>query len=133
MRTQLAKPDAVIAGIAARQHGVLTFAQLVGAGLSRGAIARRAAAGRLHRVHRGVYAVGHVGLSNEGRWMAAVLVCGLGAVLSHRSAAELWTLLGPAGGLIDVTVPTVNGRGRRSGLRIHRSPSLASGAAIASR
>ena len=66
-------------------------------------------AGRLHRVHRGVYAVGHPGLSSEGRWMAAVLACGDGAVLSHRSAAELWELLPAAKGDVHVTLP---GRGR---------------------
>ncbi len=74
--------------------------------------------------HRGVYAVGHPGLSNEGRWMAGVLACGMGAVLSHRSAAELWSLLDADPGLVHVTTPTRGGRGRRRGLRIHRSPSL---------
>jgi very-short-patch-repair endonuclease len=56
--------------------------------------------------------------------MAAVLACGEGALLSHRSAAELWELLPPRGGPIDITVPTAAGRRKRRGIRIHRSPSL---------
>jgi very-short-patch-repair endonuclease len=122
MREQVVKADAKVAAIAARQHGVVTFTQLKRAGLSRSAVSRRVAAGRLHRVHRGVYAVGHRGLSWAGRWTAAVLACGDGAVLSHRSAAELWELLPTAGGPIHVTIPaTSGGRGSRHGLRIHRS------------
>jgi very-short-patch-repair endonuclease len=114
--------DARAAQIAGWQHGLATFAQLVAVGLSPTAIKRRVQAGRLHRVYRGVYAVGHRALSDEGRWMAAVLACGAGAVLSHRAAAELWRLLAPSQGVIDVTVPAGSGgRRRRSGLRIHRS------------
>ena len=56
--------------------------------------------------------------------MAAVLALGKGAVLSHRSAAELWTLLPARGGLVDVTVPSASGRARRADLRLHRSPLL---------
>ena len=56
--------------------------------------------------------------------MAAVLACGEAAVLSHRSAAELWQLLPRRDGPVDVTIPTVTGRRRRTGLRIHRSPHL---------
>lgn len=84
--------DAVIARLAARQHGVVTLFQLLAAGLSRKQIELRVAHGRLHRVYRGVYAVGHPGLSREGRWMAALLAVGEGAVLSHLCAAALWKL-----------------------------------------
>jgi very-short-patch-repair endonuclease len=56
--------------------------------------------------------------------MAAVLACGSGAVLSHRSAAELWRLLEPGATSVDVTVATAAGRKRRPGLRIHRSAEL---------
>ena len=93
MRLQSANPDEVCAQTAARQHGVVTFEQLLAAGLTQAAIQRRVGAARLHRVYRGIYAVGHAGLSNEGRWFAAVSACGEGAVLSHRSAAELHGLL----------------------------------------
>jgi len=116
--------DAAIARIAERQHGIATSAQLVSAGLSPAAIAKRVRAGRLHRVHRGVYAVGYPAVAREARWMAAVLACGPGSLLSHRSAAELWELLRPAEGPIEVTVPTQNGRRRRANLVIHRCAAL---------
>ena len=85
--------DALIAGIAARQHGVITTAQLVSAGLGTSAISKRAANGRLHRRYRGVYAVGQPRLSPQGEWMAAILACGPGSYLASLSAAvhmKLW-------------------------------------------
>jgi very-short-patch-repair endonuclease len=109
--------------LAARQHGVVSVAQLAAHGVSKDAITARLRRGRLHRVHRGVYAVGHAGLGHEGRWMAAVLACGPSAVLSHRSAGELWGLLEPKSGAIEITIRSASGR-RRNGLRIHRSPDL---------
>jgi hypothetical protein len=63
-------------------------------------------------------------LSNEARWTAAVLACGLGAALSHGAAAVHWGLLRPLDGPIDVTVPSHNGRKRRRGIRIHRCATL---------
>ena len=78
-----------MAALATRQYGMFASRQL---GLDAHAIRRRAAAGRLHRVHRAVYAVGHLGLGREATWLAAVLACGEGAVLSHRSAATLWNI-----------------------------------------
>lgn len=125
MVDQSASVDSGIAGIARVQHGIATTQQLVDAGLSKSAISKRAQRGRLHRIHRGVYAVGHDGLDKEARWMAAVLVCGPGAVLSHGAAAVHWGLLRPLDGLIDVTIPSQNGRARRQGVRIHRCASLA--------
>lgn len=115
--------NAAIATIAGRQHGVITYAQLLQAGLSPSSVRDRVRSGRLFRVHRGVYAVGHPALSIEGRWMAAVLACGDGAVLSHRSAAELWGMLKPLGGLPSVSVPRSGGR-RRRGIVTHRPASL---------
>ena len=76
-----------------RQHGVIARAQLVQLGLTDSGIARRVRDGRLHRVHQGVYAVGHPKLTMEGRFLAAVVSCGSDAALSHASAAVLWHLL----------------------------------------
>jgi hypothetical protein len=117
-------PDRAVARVAARQHGIVAIAQLQQAGLGRGAVSRRVAAGRLYRVHRGVYAVGHPGLSAEATWMAAVLACGKGAALSHRSAAELCGLLELRHGPAHVSVPAAGGRAQRAGIRVHRIPSL---------
>ncbi len=89
------EPDLVVARVATRQHGIVSIRQLYAAGLTKDAVKRRVSAGRLHRVYRGVYAVGHIAIGNEGTWMAAVLASGPHAVLSHRSAAELWGMLGP--------------------------------------
>jgi very-short-patch-repair endonuclease len=130
MDEESARTDAVMAAIAERQHGVVTYRQLREVGIGKDSIWKAVRAGRLHRVYRGVYAVGHAGLSIEGEWMAAVLACGDGAVLSHRSAAQLWRMLEPARGPIDVTIPTVNGRRRREGIRLHRSPSMPGSATI---
>jgi very-short-patch-repair endonuclease len=121
MREQV---DLAIAEIAARQHGVISIRQLRQAGVGKSATSRRVRTGRLHRLHRGVYAVGHPGISREGQWMAAVLACGKGAVLSHRSATVHWGLLPPADGPVDVTVPNQVGRASRSGIRLHRCLSL---------
>jgi very-short-patch-repair endonuclease len=125
-------PDAWIARLASNQHGVLSTAQIASAGLSHAGVTRRVRAGRLHRIHRGVYAVGHWRLSDEGRWMAAVLACGEGAVLSHLSAAELWGIrrrtrrLSGSGvaGTVHVTAPGTAGRRKRNGVILHRSSTL---------
>jgi Transcriptional regulator, AbiEi antitoxin/Protein of unknown function (DUF559) len=92
-RYKLSTPDRKVALIAAEDWGVVSVAELLACGLTRNAIATRVAAGRLHRVYRGVYAVGHRGLTMRGKLLAAVKVCGDGAVLSHFSAAALWQLL----------------------------------------
>jgi hypothetical protein len=114
--------------LASRQHGVISTSQLLRTGLTRRQIEIWTRNGHLHRLFQGVYAVGHVGISQEGRWMAAVLCCrGHGqrdAVLSHRSAAELWNLLPRRSGTIDVAVIGENGRARQRGVRIHRPRTL---------
>ncbi|HEX5594343.1 MAG TPA: type IV toxin-antitoxin system AbiEi family antitoxin domain-containing protein [Solirubrobacterales bacterium] len=103
-----------MARLAARQHGVVTAKQLAEVGLGRSAISERTRSGRLHRLHRGVYAVGHRAPDWHERWMAAVLACGEGAVLSHHSAAALWKLLKPIEGPVHVSVPSASGcRSRR--------------------
>lgn len=116
--------DERIAALATRQHGVVATRQLVALGLTKRAVSHRAQAGRLHPLHRGVYAVGHADVSYLGRWMAAVLACGDGAVLSHRSAAALWDVLADSAGRTEVTVPTAGGRATRDRVRVHRCPTL---------
>ena len=109
-----------IADLAARQHGLVTRPQLLGAGFADTAIAHRVQAGRLIRVHRGVFAVGHRPPTAHARAMAAVLACGPRAVLSHRSAAALWELARwPRE--VEVTAPTLH---RHRGVLVHRSRTL---------
>jgi predicted transcriptional regulator of viral defense system len=115
--------DRAIARIAAEQHGVITLAQLIEAGLSRDAVDHRARAGRLYRLHRGVYAVGRPDLKPDGHRLAAVLACGAPAVLSHKSAGAPWEILATAQTSIDVTVPGKT-LAPRPGIRVHRTRSL---------
>jgi Transcriptional regulator, AbiEi antitoxin/Protein of unknown function (DUF559) len=94
-----------LAALAARQHGVVTIAQLVDLGLDRRAVSRWARDGRLHALYRGVYAVGHTALSREAEWLAAVLACGDGAALCRVSATELWQIWRKPALWPDVVVP----------------------------
>ncbi len=110
--------------LASWQHGIVTVAQLREEGLDGSAVRRAVQAGRLHRVHRGVYAVGHRSLSWRGRWLAAVLAAGEGAALSHSSAAALWQFLRPVPGPIHVTLGAQSGRARRRGIELHRCRTL---------
>jgi hypothetical protein len=125
MREKCAQADALLARLAAGQHGVVASRQLLKVGIDADAVWRRLKKGRLHPIHQGVYAVGHPGVSQEGRWMAAVLACGAEAALSHASAAALWGLLRVRSGPIDVSTPRRSGRQRRPGIRLHRLVSLA--------
>jgi len=105
------------AALAGRQHGVVARWQLLDMGFSRDMIHRRI--GRdLHRLHRGVYAYGHVAITQESRWMAAVLAFGPDAVLSHRSAGQLWGLVPRSSIRPEVTKP--GGAGGRPRLVTHR-------------
>ena len=96
--------ESAIAALAESQHGVVAIWQLLELGLGPDAIQYRVSIGRLHRVHQGVYAVGHRKLSRQGHRMAAVLAYGPDAVLSHRSAAAHWGI-GSASYKFDVTTP----------------------------
>lgn len=106
-----------------RQEAVVTHAQLVALGYSARAIQHRIDRGRLHRVHRGVYAVGRPDLTQRGRWMAALLACGADSALSHDSAAAA---LGLARDLPPEPVHVSSlGRSRsREGLVVHRRMEL---------
>ena len=109
--------------LVARQHGVITRAQLIELGLSPKSIKYGIVGGRLHPVWRGVYAVGRPGLSLHGRWLAAVLRCGPQAALSHETAAALWRIRPARIDLIEVSVPRHAFR-RPPGIVVHRRASL---------
>lgn len=121
-------PEPVIAGLAGRQHGVVTRPQLLRAGVSANAIDHRVKARWLRPIHRGVYVIDPMAGAHT-RAMAAVLAAGPGAVLSHRSAAVEWRLIPDLGGAVTVEVTVPHGRdgGRhRPRIRAHRVSSLAS-------
>jgi very-short-patch-repair endonuclease len=110
-------PDRVLGEISDAQHRVVHLEQLRSIPLSRPEIEHRLRIGRLHHVLPRVYAVGGAHLTREGRLKAATLWAGPGAVISHRTAAGLWSLL-PAGEVIHVT--TSRRRGPRPGLILHQ-------------
>jgi predicted transcriptional regulator of viral defense system len=109
-------PAVALAGLASRQHGVVSRRQIIELGLGRHYVDRQLQRGRLHVLHRGVYAVGHRALTRHGRWMAAVLAAGPNAVLSHRSAAASWAIREASGSRIEITAPQER---RRPGLVVH--------------
>jgi predicted transcriptional regulator of viral defense system len=115
--------EARIAEWAERQHALVTLPQLQSLGLGRSGVSRRASNGRLHRVHRGVYAVGHPHLTQRGDWMAAVLACGPRAVLSHRSAAALHGIRRDNRAKADVTLSGGSARSRPR-IEVHRTSTL---------
>jgi very-short-patch-repair endonuclease len=110
--------------LAATQHGVIALFQLVALGYSLRSIKHRVATGRLHPIHRGVYAVGRRELTRKGEWFAAIVACGDGAALSHQSAAALWAIRAESGRRIHVSVPR-SADPRHPGIEVHRRSSLA--------
>ena len=114
-----------IAALAERQHGVVGLRQLCEMGLSASGVRKRVARGNLHRIHRGVYAVGHSKLTGHGHWMAAVLACGPNAALSHRSAAGLWGLRPDNRRKSDISLPSPSARPKQA-IEVHRSVTLTS-------
>ena len=110
--------DEVIGRIASRQHGVVTRVQLLEAGVSDKEIKRRLERKSLIRVHRGVYRFGHRAPSIEARYLAAVLACGEGAVLSGQAAGYLWGLVKGSAPPPQVTAPTNR---RVKGVRTRRA------------
>jgi very-short-patch-repair endonuclease/predicted transcriptional regulator of viral defense system len=120
--TKAASRNAAAWQLARRQHGVLTRRDLLALGFTADAIKHRIATGRLHRVRRGIYAVGRRDLTREGWWMAAVLASGDDTILSHGSAAALWGI-GPEWRLIEVSVRH-RAWSRLSGVKGRARPSL---------
>jgi very-short-patch-repair endonuclease len=111
--------DQVVGALADRQHGVVSRGQLLAAGQTPRVVRRAVEAGRLRPVFRGAYAVGHLALRREGWWMAALLTCGQGAALSHRTAAMVWGLL--TGPVLPIDVTTAAAKGRKHAhITIHR-------------
>ena len=109
----------VACDLAARQHGVVARWQLLGMGLTSDAVRHLLRTERAHPLSRGVYAVGWRQHSDHERWMAAVLACGPGAILSHGSAARLWRIGDERA--LGIEVSTASGRAhRRDGIVAHR-------------
>ncbi len=116
--------DVAVAAVAQRQYGLVTRAQLRGLGVGETGIRQRIRTRRLHRIHRGVYAVGHCVLPARAHYLAAVLACGPGAALSHVAAAAHLGIRASAAARVDVTVPRRSGRRSPPGIRVHRSGRL---------
>lgn len=117
MRDSDRPPGVVVAELAVRQHGVVSVGQLRRIGLDANAVARRVTAGHLYRLHEGVYAVGRPALSWRGSYLAAVLACGPGAVLSHWSTGRVLGLTERS--RLTVTIP--HARAGPRGIAVHRS------------
>lgn len=113
-----------IARIAGRQDNVIALGQLLDAGLGHDAVAYRVTARLMQRLHRGVFLLGAAPPTQMARARAAVLACGEGAVVSHRSAAEMFGLLPASDEGVDVTVVGRN-PGFHGGIRLHRPRALA--------
>src|ERR1051326_4053062 len=113
--------DALIV-LAEAQHGVISLAQAMEAGLSRKQIAGRVARGDLEVLFPGALRLAGSPRTFEQRIMAGVLAAGAGAVASHRAAA---TLLGYPGvpRWVEVLVPNQR-RVRLDGLFVHRTRTL---------
>lgn len=112
-------PSRAIAGLAGRQHGIVSRAQLRGLELSDDEITDRTASGYLQPLFHGTFAVGHRAITRRGRMLAAVLACEKGTVLSHGSAAELLGLWDKGLPVFHVIPPDWSGR-KIPGIRWHR-------------
>jgi Transcriptional regulator, AbiEi antitoxin len=106
MRPQLRTVDATLALLATRSHGLVTRSDLLATGLSHDQIKSRLRRGSLIAVHRGVYRVGHRAPSDESHYLAAVLACGKGALLSGLAAANLLGLVKGVTPAPEVSAPT---------------------------
>ena len=104
---------------------MITLHQLKSTGLSASGVRDRVQAGRLIRLHRGVYAVGHAPLTGDGRTLAAVLAYGPRAAASHRTAAGLGGLRADNSPRTEISLPCQSARSRR-GITAHAAPSLRS-------
>ena len=99
-------------------HGLVTRGDLLRVGVTVSEIKHRLGRGALLPVHRGVYRVGHRAPSVEARYLAAVLACGDGALLTGRAAAHLLGILKGPIPPPEVTAPVMR---RIPSVRTHRS------------
>lgn len=114
--------SALLARAGSAQHGVVARWQLLRRGLTTREIEGLVGRGHLQPLHGGVYAVGHRLLTQRGWWMAAVLACGSGGVLSHRSAVQAHGLLWSSE--IDVEVTRPHSFRPQQGIRFHQAALL---------
>lgn len=119
---RMGRGDPAVSAISAEQHSLVTTAQLKFAGLDRDAVWYRSRRGTLHRLHRGVFAVGHPAIGMLSRFAAAVLAVGPTSVLSHHSAAAYWRMLDYVEGAVHVSI--LKARRSRDGIAVHRPVSL---------
>src|ERR1700761_1100576 len=118
--------DRALAELAGRQHGVVSIRQLEQSlGFSHQSVERAVGSGRLHRVHRGVYAVGRRELSRHGECLAAVLAVGPGAVLSYHSAGWLWGIWRSSLAPLHVTAFVPRHHPAPKGITRHRARNMA--------
>ena len=110
-----------IAAVGRRQHGVISLSQLVACGFTPSGVQKLAKAGKLHRIHRGVYALSPAALPRAGNLLAAVLACGSGTLLASRSVAGHYGLITNSSSFIDVISPH---RVRKPGIRARQVPEL---------
>ena len=116
-------PEVRLARIAGRQHGVVTLRQLEAIGIGGTSVKRRVSSGRLVRLYRGVYAVGHVQRTRETRWIAAVMASGRGCFLSYFDATALWRIYETRSATIHVTTTAQSVR-KLPGIKVHRARRL---------
>lgn len=107
--------------LAESQHGVFATWQLLDLGIGEDTVRSRREVGVAIPLFQGVYALGYQRLTREGRWMAAALACGPGAVVSHFSAGHLWGLCGSYG---PVEVLRRSGGATHRGVRLHQTRRL---------
>ena len=119
----MSERDRRLSSLAVKRHRVVSTRALAALGFSPARISQRAAEGRLTQLHRGVYLVGPGRPSLHGKWLAAVIACGDGAVLSHRHGAMLWDMRITDRASVDVTVPG-SARRQHDGITVHRTRSL---------
>jgi very-short-patch-repair endonuclease len=116
----------VIRELAERQHGIVARWQLLDRDIGPATFRSRCENGTLVPLHLGVFALGHRPLTREGRWMAAVLACGPGAVLSHFSAGALWGMGGSYGSIEVLRQSGGSHPKGHQGVRLHQTRRLES-------